>query len=209
MLLAKQNEIFIEAHPDMRALCPQCGNEVISKCGTIKIWHWAHKVECPYHTEPETEWHLQWKIWAKERGFNVEVRRNNHIFDAFNPVTKTVFEFQHSPISQKELSERSFDAVNSGYLINWIFDYKKKHIEYHHPAELLREYNKDVSLKLQWYNRRYAALLQGNTPMFGKIYLDVRQFWNYCDLLEVRILKYNGKLRCNFVSINDVWGAHE
>lgn len=53
----------IEATPKQKALCPLCNQEVISKCGSIKIWHWAHKQqeECDSFGEPESEWHLSWK----------------------------------------------------------------------------------------------------------------------------------------------------
>ena len=33
----------IEAIPHKRAKCPLCGEEVLSKCGEVKMWHWAHK----------------------------------------------------------------------------------------------------------------------------------------------------------------------
>jgi len=167
MLLAKQNETFIEARPGMRAQCPHCGGEVISKCGTIKIWHWAHKVECPYHTEPETEWHLQWKERALKNGFNIEVRNNNHILDAFNPITKTVFEFQHSPISQEELKGRSMDAVMSGYKINWVFDIKRNHFDY--------DFNNHF--KIKYYNRKYDSILQNRLPIYGRLFVDAGDDW--------------------------------
>ena len=32
-----------EATPNTEAICPVCNSEVISKCGDIKVWHWAHK----------------------------------------------------------------------------------------------------------------------------------------------------------------------
>lgn len=210
MLLAKSEDALIEAQPDTNAFCPHCGNEVIPKCGAVKIWHWAHKnSECIYKTEPEIEWHLQWKTWAKDHGFQIEVRSNNHIFDAFNPVTKTVFEFQHSPISQEELKNRSFNAVNSGYLMNWIFDYRNKHIDLSDLEHQLKISPKNLLIKLKWYNNNYASILQNTVPIFGKIYLDVGTFWTGGDLFKIRSLRKSGRLNCDFVLIEKIWGAHD
>lgn len=206
MLLAKIDDTLIEAHPNMRASCPHCNDDVIAKCGTVKIWHWAHKNnECVYKTEPETEWHLQWKTWAKEHGFKIEIRSNNHIFDAFNPVTKTVFEFQHSPISQEELKDRSFNAIRAGYLINWIFDYRDKHINRNGLEKQLEISPKNLYIGLKWYNNKYSAILQNNLPIFGKIYLDVGVGWTACDVLEVRILRHNGRATCDFAAFEGLW----
>lgn len=210
MLLAKIDETLIEAQPNLNAACPHCNTLVIPKCGAIKIWHWAHKnSECIYKTEPETEWHLQWKTLAKDHGFQIEFRNNNHIFDAFNPITKTVFEFQHSPISQDELKDRSFNAIRSGYLINWIFDYRNKHINFSNLEHQLRISPKNLFIKLKWYNNKYSAILQNTLPIFGKIYLDVGSFWTKGDLFEIRSLRNSGRLTCDFVLIDNIWGTHE
>ena len=49
--------------PKMEASCAFCGAKVISKCGDIKLWHWAHysKRDCDVWWENETEWHRNWK----------------------------------------------------------------------------------------------------------------------------------------------------
>ncbi|MBO6894122.1 MAG: hypothetical protein JJ866_19430 [Roseibium sp.] len=33
----------IEATPNVTGTCPGCGGELVARCGTKKIWHWAHK----------------------------------------------------------------------------------------------------------------------------------------------------------------------
>lgn len=81
--------------------CLGCGQPMIPKCGSIKIWHWAHKssCECDHWWENETEWHRSWKNnFPKE---NQEIRHKDdatgewHIADV---KTKHghVLEFQHS-----------------------------------------------------------------------------------------------------------------
>ena len=53
----------IEACKGDKGTCPSCGSELISKCGEIKINHWAHKrtKNCDLWWENETEWHRSWK----------------------------------------------------------------------------------------------------------------------------------------------------
>ena len=53
----------ITAKPKQIANCPICNEKVISKCGSIKVWHWAHKsnIDCDEWYEPETQWHREWK----------------------------------------------------------------------------------------------------------------------------------------------------
>lgn len=52
-----------KATPNNIATCPLCREEVISKCGSIKRWHWSHKAEkdCDTFGEGETWWHINWK----------------------------------------------------------------------------------------------------------------------------------------------------
>ena len=33
----------IEATPKAKGTCPCCGSDMVTKCGTQKVWHWAHK----------------------------------------------------------------------------------------------------------------------------------------------------------------------
>lgn len=69
MIWAIKEDERVKAQPKQRAICPLCDKEVIAKCGSIKIWHWAHKKDfvCDSFGEPETDWHLNWKDnWNKE-----------------------------------------------------------------------------------------------------------------------------------------------
>jgi competence protein CoiA len=91
MLMAYSNGQYVKATPHIQAECPHCHEHVIPKCGEIKIWHWAHKAKCIYHTEPETEWHLQWKELALKHEAKVEVRFDEHIADAV--IGNVVYEF--------------------------------------------------------------------------------------------------------------------
>lgn len=63
MLYAIKNNEKIEALPKTTAVCSLCFKNVISKCGEVNVWHWAHtKLEsCDKWYEPETKWHKDWK----------------------------------------------------------------------------------------------------------------------------------------------------
>lgn len=115
-----------KASPKTNAKCPGCGGAVISKCGNINIWHWAHKAketDCNY--KPETDWHLGWKShFPKER---CEVRFNFHSeYKIADAVLKSglVVEFQHSPISTEEIEYREFFYDN----MMWVFDCREAFI---------------------------------------------------------------------------------
>ena len=63
MIWAIKDNVRIRAEPNITANCDVCGKEVISKCGNIKVWHFAHKVsaDCDSWSEEETQWHKDWK----------------------------------------------------------------------------------------------------------------------------------------------------
>lgn len=100
----------------LKAKCSGCGDDVIAKCGEIKIWHWAHvNKECDSWYEPESAWHIGWKSLAPPD--NQEVVIGPHRAD-IRTSKGTVIELQHSPISPEEIRERE---QFYGDMI-WIFD---------------------------------------------------------------------------------------
>lgn len=101
----------IEATKGAKGNCPCCGSEVIAKCGSIKINHWAHKKtsNCDSWWEKETEWHRSWKNnypndW-QEKSFTDEQTGEKHIADVHTSHGLTI-EFQHSYINQQEQISR-------------------------------------------------------------------------------------------------------
>lgn len=105
----------IEARPKTAATCPCCGGEVLSKCGRLVTWHWAHKAkDCDPWSEPESEWHKGWKNrFPKEWQERVI---GNHRADVLTP--KGVIEFQNSQISGTEIAEREKFYGKMVWLIN-------------------------------------------------------------------------------------------
>jgi hypothetical protein len=102
------------------AYCPGCSQEVISKCGTKKIWHWAHKARggCDWYSS-ESEWHRLWK--ALFPNHCIEVFRGKHRADAIDSVDR-VWEFQNSYLPKEEIDARELFHDN----LLWIWHVKEK-----------------------------------------------------------------------------------
>jgi competence protein CoiA len=112
----------IEAFAGGRGACPSCHGEVIAKCGSYRIPHWAHCGirDCDSWSEPETEWHRAWKnqfpaefqeyIQHDESGERhiADVRTNHGL----------VLEFQHSHLDPHERTVRERFYKN----MLWIVD---------------------------------------------------------------------------------------
>lgn len=82
-----------------------CGGVLISKCGNVNIWHWAHESggDCDTWSEPETDWHRKWKILFPEEYREAVI--GPHRADV-RTAAGWIFEFQNSPLSDTEISER-------------------------------------------------------------------------------------------------------
>lgn len=112
-----------EAQPKLNGLCCCCSNTVIAKCGTRKIWHWAHKskTECDIWWETETEWHRNWKSnypadW-QEVSLLDKRTGEKHIADV-RTVHNLVVEFQHSHIKPKERTSREQFYKNMVWIVD-------------------------------------------------------------------------------------------
>lgn len=116
MIWANSNEKRIKATPKDRAICPYCNQEVIAKCGSIKIWHWAHKsnINCDSWYEHESKWHINWKNeFPKEQQ---EVIIGKHIADI--KTKDFVIELQNSSLSPEKIIEREKYYKKMIWLIN-------------------------------------------------------------------------------------------
>lgn len=113
MQYATVNGVRQEAEPKLRGTCPNCGAEVVARCGQKRIWHWSHvgKLECDRWWEPETEWHRAWKALFPQEWqevIHVAADGERHIADVKND-RGWVIEFQHSPLDPEErLSRENF-----------------------------------------------------------------------------------------------------
>lgn len=106
-------------------MCPCCKAEVIAKCGTMVVQHWAHRAaDCDPWSEPESEWHQFWKaaVAPPERR---EVVIGPHRADAVLE-SGIVVEVQRSSISAAEIKEREeFYTANCGGLV-WVLTEERR-----------------------------------------------------------------------------------
>lgn len=100
------NGVRSRPRPDLRGVCGLCGGETYSRCGPIRVHHWAHfrAGNCDPWWEPETEWHRAWKSWFPESNREVTVVSENgerHRADVKTDIGR-VIEFQYSPIRVRD-----------------------------------------------------------------------------------------------------------
>lgn len=131
----------IKAEPQLQGLCCCCSKPVIAKCGTQKIWHWAHKskTNCDNWWEPETEWHRIWKNnyqsdW-QEMPLLDERTGEKHIAD-IRTTNNLVIEFQHSHIDPQERTSREKFYKN----MVWVVDGTRLKRDY---PRFLKEWKRD------------------------------------------------------------------
>ena len=115
------NNNRVEAQPELKGLCPCCSKPVIAKCGTKKIWHWAHqsKINCDNWWEPETKWHRTWKDNYPADWQEISLLNEQHIADV-HTVHNLVIEFQHSHIEPQERASRELFYKNMVWVVDGI-----------------------------------------------------------------------------------------
>lgn len=111
--------------------CPHCLSEFILVAGSETIRHFRHKVECPYHYEPETQEHLQMKKWVYEnipkhnnikfKQYEYKIEKNiADVYFELNTGIKIVIECQCTPISPKEMEERTNKYSKNNVYVLWL-----------------------------------------------------------------------------------------
>jgi hypothetical protein len=159
-----------------RGKCQGCGNEVVAKCGEIKINHWAHlsSQQCDFEREPETEWHREWKSHFK----NLEVRQEKDgevcIADALNSKGVAI-EFQHSPINAETIKKR--ERVHGKVI--WVVDCRSKDVRYGKESILTDEQRKhNADIKKQMDNLLNASFHKYITDFSEGLYDGVSEYIN-------------------------------
>lgn len=104
-----------------KAKCPLCEGTLIGKCGDIYVWHWQHHQDrhCDPWTEPETDWHREWKAKFPEdwQEVIIENEGEKHIADIKTP-HGIVIEFQNSSISTTTIRVREDFYENMIWVVN-------------------------------------------------------------------------------------------
>ena len=111
-----------EASPKRRARCPVCDREVLAKCGSKRLHHWAHAIDasCDPWWENETAWHREWKNrfpaeWREIAA--TDASGEVHRADVKTPLGITI-EFQNSPMTDAELASRELFYGNLIWVLN-------------------------------------------------------------------------------------------
>lgn len=122
MRFALVNDERREATPGSAGCCPGCSQRMVARCGTQRIWHWAHRGtrSCDPWWEPETLWHRSWKgqfpfewqeiVQRDEKGEKhiADVQTNNGV----------VIEFQHSHLPAQERAARETFYQNMVWIVD-------------------------------------------------------------------------------------------
>lgn len=191
----------IEATPQVEAYCPGCSSKLIPKCGSVNIWHFAHKGEdCDPWYEPETKWHRDWKgCFSKEQQ---EVVMGKHRADV-RLQNGTIIEFQNSPISTEEILEREAFYKKMVWVIN-AQDWDKKFVL--RRKEDYQSFRWKHPRKSWWYATCPIYLDMGNGVLFRiqKIHKSIPCFgWGFIKT-GIEFLK-----KCNSISIPSHFVEHD
>ncbi|MBI9065190.1 MAG: hypothetical protein JEZ14_24615 [Marinilabiliaceae bacterium] len=122
MLWAIVNNNKEFAIPKLKGSCPMCEREVFSKCGNIKIWHWAHHKgeSCEKWYEPDADWHLHWKTTFGKENSEIVIKNNDekHLADIYTK-TDVIIELQSNSLKHEEIEEKeNFFGERMIWLIN-------------------------------------------------------------------------------------------
>lgn len=97
--------------PGAKGTCPGCGADMVARCGTQRVWHWAHRGRrhCDHWWENETQWHRDWKNHFPADWQEITARDEHgelHIAD-IKTDKGLVVEFQHSFLKREEAQKRT------------------------------------------------------------------------------------------------------
>jgi hypothetical protein len=131
----------IKATPKTRGRCLLCNEKVISKCGEINVWYWSHVKDenCDNWHEPETFWHMHWKMTFGKEKTEIIIKKKDkkHIADVLT-TNNVVIELQNSPIQKSTIREREeFYGERMLWLLNGL------------------EFKKNLTPKKYWDDIRY------------------------------------------------------
>ena len=156
--------------------CPVCHGELILKNkGLIRVEHFAHKADlCEDNWNYDTsEWHQQMQALFDEEYREVVCTSGHAKHRADILKDGVVLEFQHSPLSAQEYTDRNRFYRSLGYKVVWVFDVSDQMYEgnlYHsegdnwnlmiwkHPKQILgltptvSDYSKDFALYF-WHEK--------------------------------------------------------
>ena len=196
----------IQPVKDARALCPGCKKIVIAKCGVINVHHWSHLNGCecdPWH-EPETEWHIGWKMQFEERCREVVIDPHRADICATrvhtNREAKTVIELQHSPIEPAEIEERErFYFEQAGHMV-WVIDARA--IRHNFEFQTIETLNGGATIRARFKWRRFHK--RWGVFQAAKRYLDLGD-----EIWKLDRIDENGSGECRSYTYHEFLSEYE
>jgi len=167
MQLAIVDDQRVEPFPGGRGECPICGCELIAKCGTRVMHHWAHHrpKDCDPWWENETPWHRQWK-----NEYPLDCREVSHTADDgeihradIKTPTGIVIEVQHSTMTDAERDSREEFYGN----LVWVLDGSafQKNFDIYHG---LPDPESDIAQDIVWFKAQ-RHMHGANRGMFFRL----------------------------------------
>lgn len=179
----------IVAQPHIKgAICPKCRTEVISKCGEIRVNHWAHKnkIQCDKWME-DSEWREKWldefpSDWQEpviDRG------TESHFVDIRTP-NNTMILLHQSHLTVEIVRERETFYSTPVWIINagryknsvnrFLSCFEKSYIKepkrtpenLRDPFLLLSEFNVDKVFHRSWLSCHFPVFLDYTTATAGR-----------------------------------------
>lgn len=208
----------VEAKKGLKGICQYCHQPLFSKCGPIRIDHWAHKrgAQCDKWWENETEWHRLWKNKFPEEWQEViaidEKTGEHHIAD-IKTNEGMVIEFQHSYISDEERISRENFYKNMIWIVDGTrrkndFDRFRK-ADFNHDIYCINEKDSryvlaraDHYLPKEWLNSSVPVFIDfnGTSVLYEEEYDDPISNPILC-LLPETISSYRVLLSCEVNNI--------
>lgn len=112
---------------NVQYFCPGCGAVlgIKGKESHRRRMHYFHKQndECSYAVEHDmSEWHYQWQDRFPFNCREIPIPKDKPIHRADVLINGRVFEFQHSPIQEKDYFGRTMFYALCGLEVIWLFD---------------------------------------------------------------------------------------
>jgi hypothetical protein len=173
MKFANVNGTRTEPSPKLRGDCCYCGAPTSSRCGTKRVWHWAHKpnTHCDPWWENETEWHRQWKSFfpvENQEIVHFDDNGEKHIADVKSDCG-TVIEFQNSTMDSTELKSRETFYGEMFWIVNASKFEKNFHVLDRLPNPLAK-FAQDIvfcARRAEWLGRGFWRLSENPDHTIG------------------------------------------
>jgi competence CoiA-like predicted nuclease len=118
-----------KADRNLTYFCPMCNSELSLKKGSKKIHHFAHKINstCELENRDKSDWHIEW-----QESFGIDNSEKITTIGEYTRISdinlnNVYIEFQHSPITYKEIRKRTRFYTLDNRKLFWIFDLRDQY----------------------------------------------------------------------------------